>query len=63
MINTVKAYKTPVKILASLFRAWPWPLRSHSGCATVIKVVVGWEHMGRRYHTSFSALHPWCKYV
>jgi len=30
MINTVKAYKTPVKILASLFRAWPWPLRSHS---------------------------------
>jgi len=28
-------YKVPAKIWEILFRWRPWPLRSHSGCATV----------------------------
>jgi len=28
-------YKVPAKIWAILFRGRPWPLKSHSGCATV----------------------------
>jgi len=28
-------YKVPAKIWAILFRRRPWPLWSHSGCATV----------------------------
>jgi len=27
-------YKVPAKIWAIFFRGRPWPLRSHSGCAT-----------------------------
>jgi len=34
-LTTENWYKVPAKIWAILFRGRPWPLRIHSGCATV----------------------------
>ena len=40
-------YKILVKILASLFRGGPWPLRPHSGCASNFPQRVCYRSIGR----------------